>query len=70
MKDGVVAIVGKQRDLLSHRVAARRIRYRRLSSPSSKLLQRNETMLGVMFELGSGVDGAGGKLGPAVIADL
>jgi len=27
-------------------------------------------MLGVMFELGSGVDGAGGKLGPAVIADL
>jgi hypothetical protein len=32
-----------------------------------QMLQRNDTMLEVMFELGSGVGGAGGKLDPAVI---
>jgi hypothetical protein len=32
--------------------------YRRLSAPVPKLLAGNEMMLGVMFELGSDVDGA------------
>ena len=39
-----------------------------ISSPSSKPLREDGAI--AIFEFGSSVDGAEGKLGPAVIADL